>query len=54
LEFVDEVEEDEIRKYASLFRVKLNESNIDKVNAELLKAHKADIQRKNEAFMAKS
>lgn len=54
LAFKDEVEEDEIRKYASLFKVKLNENNIEKVNSELLKAHKADIQRKNEAFSAKN
>jgi hypothetical protein len=43
LSFKDDENEDEIRKYQDLFKVKVTSNNMEKVNAELLKAHRADI-----------
>ena len=49
----DKVEDDEIRKYANLFKLKVEKNNVEQLNKELLIADAADMKRKRDDLLSK-
>jgi hypothetical protein len=37
-----EMEEDEIKKYSNLFKIKVEKNNVEELNQQLMMAHQAD------------